>query len=122
MATTDEAQDRVATLQELRSAQGRDRRTLFRFLLGIVVEVAVAFWLLSVAKGEYAWTVWIAYLILASAALATLVALAWYGLWFAEHGLGWYMAAFLSIIGACLLIWGPKINWSVIFELASFAH
>jgi hypothetical protein len=95
---------------------------LLQYALGIAIEITVAFWLLSVASGEYAWAAWIAYLILISAALATLTGLAWCWLVFVQRGLGWYVAAVLSVVGAWLLTSGTKFISDAIVYLGGHAH
>jgi len=95
---------------------------LLRYALGIAIEITVAVWLLSMARGEYAWAAWIAYLILASAALATVIGLAWCWLLFAGRGLGWYLAAVLSVAGAWLLISGTGLISDAIVYLGGHAH
>jgi hypothetical protein len=93
-----------------------------RYALWIAIELTVAVWLLSVAKGGFAWATWIAYLILVSAALATLIGVLWCWLRFAERGVGWYLAAILSLLVAWLLISGPKFSWDTIIDLGRHAH
>jgi hypothetical protein len=88
-----------------------NKKFFLSYSLAIAIEIAVALLLLSLAKGEFAWTAWIAYLVLASAAFATFIGLLWCCLWFAEdkRGLGWYVAAVLSVTGSCLLIFWESI-------------
>jgi hypothetical protein len=112
----------VAILRDVRPIDRRDAMFLLQYTLGIAIELTVAFWLLSVASGEYAWAAWIAYLILISAALATVIGLAWCWLLFAGRGLGWYLAAVLSVVGAWLLISGTKLISDAISYLGHLAH
>ena len=76
----------MAIFQDIRPINRQDTMFLLRYALAIAIEIAVAFWLLSVARDEYAWAAWIAYLILTSAALATFIGLSWCWLWLAERG------------------------------------
>jgi len=99
----------VEIFRDVRQISRPDAMLLVRYGLGISVEIAVAFWLLSVAKGEFAWAAWIAYVILTSAALATLIGLTWCWLWFVEHGLVWCLAAILSLLVVWLLTSGTKL-------------
>ena len=92
------------------SMKRQDRVFLVRYVLAIAVEIIVALWLLGVAKGDFAWATWIAYPILVSAALASLVGLAWCWFWVVGRGWGWFFAAVLSLIAAGLLIWGPRFG------------
>lgn len=112
----------VAIFRDIHPINRQDTMFLLRYALGIAIEIAVAFWLLSVARGEFAWAAWIAYLILTSAALATLIGLSWCWLWFAERGLGWYLAAILSLVGMWLLTSGIKLSWDAIVDLGRHAH
>jgi hypothetical protein len=112
----------VAIIRDIRPIDRRDTMFLLRYALGIAIEIAVAVWLLSVASGEFAWAAWLAYLILASAALATLVGLSWCWLLFAGRGLGWYLAAILSVVGAWLVISGTKLISDAIVYLGGHAH
>lgn len=84
---------------------------LVRYALGIAIEIAVALWLLSVAKGDFAWAVWLAYLVLASAVLATLIGVSWCWLWLIGGGLGWFVTAVLFVVAAWFLTSGAKLGW-----------
>jgi hypothetical protein len=111
----------VEIFPDARQISRPDAMFLVRYGLGISVEIAVAFWLLSVARGEFAWAAWIAYAILTSAALATLIGLSWCWLRFVEHGLVWCLAAILSLLVAWLLISGTKFGvpssiWAAMFN------
>ena len=112
----------MATFRDTLPISRQDAMFLLRYALGIAIEIAVAFWLLSVARGEFAWAAWVAYLILTSAALATVIGLSWCWLWFAKRGLGWYLAAILSLVGAWLLTTRTKPSWDAIVALWSHAH
>jgi hypothetical protein len=112
----------VAILRDIRPISRQDTIFLLRYVLEIAVEIAVAFWLLSVARGEFAWAAWLAYLILCSAALAALIGVFWCWLWFTERGVGWFLAAVLSLIGTWLLTSGTKFNWDAIVDLGRYAH
>ena len=101
----------MTDLSDTRPISRQDTNFLLRYALGIAIEIAVAVWLLSVARGDYAWSAWIAYLILASAAVATFVGLSWCWLRFGLRGLGWYLAALVSVMGAWLLI--SERTWSL---------
>lgn len=101
----------VAAFRSIRALSREDTTFLTRYALGIAIEVAVALWLLAIAKGAYAWAVWIAYLIFASAGLAAFIGLAWCWFWFVGRALGWFLATALIMIGACLLILGPSVGW-----------
>lgn len=107
----------MAIFPDTRSISRENAMFLLRYTLAIAVEIAVAFWLLFVARDQYAWAAWLAYLILASAALATFIGLSWCWLWLAERRLGWYLAAILSVLGAWLLTSGPKLSWNAIVDL-----
>lgn len=87
---------------------------LMRYALGITIEIAVALWLLSVAKGDFAWAVWLAYLILASAALATFIGLSWCWLWLIGSGLGWFVTAVLFVGAAWLLTSGTRLSLDIL--------
>lgn len=106
----------------VRSINRHDTLFLTRYVLAIAVEITVAIWLLSIAKGEFAWATWIAYLILASAALATLIGLSWCWFWLVGRGFGWFFAAMLSVVVALLLISGPTINWHAVVDLGRFVR
>jgi hypothetical protein len=112
----------VAILRDIRPISRQDTMFLLRYVLEIAIEIAVAFWLLSVASGEFAWAAWLAYLILSSAALAALIGLFWCWLWFAERGIGWFLAAILSLIGLWFLTSGTKFSWDAIVDLGRHAH
>ena len=112
----------MAIFQDIRQISRQDTMFLLRYALGIAIELAVAFWLLSVARGDYAWAAWIAYLILISAALATFIGLLWCWLWLAERGLGWYFAAILVVVSAWILTSGAKLSWDTIVGLGRHAH
>jgi|SRR5580698_9482843 hypothetical protein len=109
-------------LQDNRTISPQDTAFLLRYTLGIAIEFAVAFCLLSVAKGEFAWAAWIAYLIFISAGLAALVEVSWCWVWFTGRGLGWFLAAVLSLVGAWLLTSGTKFSWDAIVNLGGHAH
>jgi apolipoprotein N-acyltransferase len=112
----------VEIFRDIRPISRQDTMFLLRYTLGIAIEIAVAFWLLSVARGEYAWAAWIAYLILTVAALATLIGLSWCCLWFADRALGWSLAAILCLVGAWLLTSWTKLSWDDIVRLGFHAH
>ena len=112
----------MAIFRDIRALNRQDTIFLVRYTLAITIEIAVAFLLLSVARGEYAWAAWIAYLILAMAALATFIGLSWCWLWFAERGVGWYLAAILALVGTWLLTSGAKLSWDAIVDLGLHAH
>jgi hypothetical protein len=112
----------VAILRDISPINRRYAMFFLRYALGIAIEIAVAFWLLSVARGEFAWAAWIAYLILTSAALATLIGLAWCWFWLAARELGWYLAAILSLVGAWLLVSETKFSWDSVVDLWRHAH
>ncbi len=83
-----------------------------KYALGVFLNIAIALWLLSVARGEYAWLAWIAYFQLTLAALMILAGICGYWLWFAERGLSlWYSAALSFVVGAGLLAGGTRLNW-----------
>lgn len=92
----------------IRSINRHNALFVARYVLAITVEVVVALWLLSIAKDEYAWAALLAYVILASAALATFVGLAWCWVWFVGRGGGWFFAAMVSVLVALFLIFGPR--------------
>ena len=112
----------MAKFRDILTINRLDAMFLLRYVLGIAVEIAVAFWLLSVARDGFAWAAWIAYLILTSAALATLILLSWCWLRFVDRRLGWSLAAILSVLGAWLLTSGPKVNWDAVVDLLGYAH
>jgi hypothetical protein len=112
----------VTIFQDIRQINRQDKMFLVRYALAIAIEIAVAVWLLSVARDEYAWAAWIAYLILISAALATFIGLLWCWLWLAERGLGWYFAAILAVVSAWILTSGAKLSWDAIVSLGLHAH
>lgn len=103
----------MAIFSDSRPIKRHDAMFLLRYTLAIAVEIAVAFLLLFVARDQYAWAAWLAYLILASAAAATFIGLSWCWFWLAERRLGWYLAAILSVLAAWLLTSGTKLSWIV---------
>jgi hypothetical protein len=113
----------VAFIRDIHPISRHDMMFLLRYAAGILIEIAIAFWLLHVARGGFAWAAWLAYLILASAALAALIGLSWCWLWLVESRLGWYLAAILSLLGTWLLTSGTKFSsWGAIFNLARHAN
>ena len=112
----------MAVLRDAPVISRQDTIVLLRYALGIAIEITVAFWLLSVARDQFAWAAWIAYLILAVATLATLIGLSWFWLRFAGRWLGWGLVTVLCLFGTWLLASGTKLSWHAIFDLWHRIH
>ena len=106
----------------IRGMSAEDTAFLVRYSLVITIEIAVAVLLLTVAKGSFAWAVWIAYLILGFAAVAALIGVSWCWLCFVGAGFGWLLTTLVTLAVAAILIAGPDIHWHGILEWAGFAH
>lgn len=78
-----------------------------RYGLGIVVEVAVAYWLLSKGGSPFGPAAVAAYVLLATSAFALLLGFLWYWAWFAQRGAGGrYLLAVSFLVGVGLLAAG----------------
>ena len=88
-----------------------------KYGIGIVVEVAVADWLLSRPHSTFGPDAVLAYFLLATSAFALLVGFFWYWAWFAQRGVStvWYLAGVTELVGIGMFAAGWWFNIESLF-------